>query len=372
MSDFDDIRPFTDAEVSVVMRRLINDAELRQTAVAFLFPYAARRWGWLLRPLVGLYLRVRFGGSRSVADFQRRLAKYMVRLEKRSIDRFTVSGLDKLDPQQAYLFVSNHRDIVMDPALMNWALYQNQFDTVRIAIGDNLLSKAFVSDLMRINKSFIVQRSFKGRREKLMAARKLSAYIHHSLTQEHANIWIAQREGRAKDGMDKTNPAVIGMFSLNRPKDMAYADYMHRLNIVPVAIAYEYDPCDVMKAKERYYQLERGGYEKGAHEDVQSIAKGMMGWKGRVHLSFGEPLKGDYQNDTEVAVAINRQIHGLFRLFETHETAHRWLHECPQDEAPGWVPEPLRRRVSAQPSELRPYILAQYANAVEAQQNAQP
>lgn len=368
-TQFDDIRPFNDVEVPRVMHRLLTDQELRQTAVAFLFPRAAKSWGWLLRPLIGGYLRFRFRGVRTVEQLQKRLDRYMARLEKRSTSSFTVSGLNRLDPAQAYLFVSNHRDIVMDPALVNWALYQHGFQTVRIAIGDNLLSKPFVSDLMRLNKSFIVQRSFKGRREKLMAAKKLSAYIHHSLTRENANIWIAQREGRAKDGIDKTNPAVVGMFSLNRPKAEPYADYIHALNVVPVAISYELDPCDQMKARERYYQLERGGYQKSPHEDVESIARGMSGWKGRVHLSFGEPLKGDYQNDTEVAVAINRQIHRNYRLFETHETAHRWLNECPQEDAPAWVPETLRRRVSSQPAELRPYILAQYANAVEAQQN---
>ncbi len=369
MSEFEDIRPFNDAEVPVVMRRLLSDRELRQTAASFLFPTAAHRWGWMLRPLIGLYLRMKFGRVRTIDDFQRRMEKYMTRLEQRSTSDFTVSGLSSLDPGKAYLFVSNHRDIVMDPALVNWALYQHGFQTVRIAIGDNLLSKPFVSDLMRINKSFIVRRSFKGRRDKLMAAKKLSAYIYHSLVAENANVWIAQREGRAKDGIDKTNPAVVGMFSLNRPKTQAYADYIRQLNVVPVAISYELDPCDQMKARERYYQLERGGYQKGEHEDVQSIAKGMTGWKGRVHLSFGEPLQGDYQNDTEVAVAINQQIHRIYRLFETHETAHRWLHECPQENGPAWVPEALRARVDSQPSELRPYILAQYANSVEAQQN---
>lgn len=372
MTQFDDIRPFEDKEVPAVMRRLLKDQALRRTAVAFLFPGLASRWGWLLRPLVGLYLRLRFGRVRNVDDFQRRLEGYLKRLLDRSTAGFTVSGLDRLDRSKAYLFVSNHRDIVMDPAFMNWSLYQHGFQTVRIAIGDNLLSQPFVSDLMRVNKSFIVKRSVPGRREKLMEARKLSAYIHHSIVEENANIWIAQREGRAKDGIDKTNPAVIGMFSLNRPKPRPYADYIRELNIVPVAISYEFDPCDAMKARERYYQLERGGYSKGKDEDVRSIAKGMSGWKGRVHLSFGEPLtEYDFQNDTEVAVAVDRQIHRMYRLFETHETAHRWLHECPEQEGPAWVPSELRKRVSKQAPELRPYILAQYANAVESQQNAE-
>ncbi|WLD59471.1 1-acyl-sn-glycerol-3-phosphate acyltransferase [Salinispirillum sp. LH 10-3-1] len=370
MSEFDDIRPYNDAEVPAVLRRVVADKELRMAMIAMLIPRLKQRWSWLLSPLIGVALRIQFLGVKTVDGFQRRLEGYLGRIIRRSSAEYTVSGLDKLDPNKPYLFVSNHRDIVMDPAFVNWALYQNGFKTIRIAIGDNLLSKPFVSDLMRLNKSFIVQRSVAGRREKLMAAKKLSAYIHHSIVQEQANIWIAQREGRAKDGVDKTNSAVIGMFSLSKPKDRTYADYVKELNIVPVAISYEYDPCDVMKARERYYQLEKGGYRKARNEDVRSIAQGISGWKGRVHLAFGDVLDGDYQNDAEVAVAIDAQIHRKYRLFETNETAHRWLNECPDDEGPHWVPEKLRERVKALPNDVRPYLLAQYANAVESQQNA--
>lgn len=370
MSEFDDIRPFNDAEVPAVLRRVVADHELRRAVISLLMPRFKARWSWLLSPLIGVALRVQFFGVKTVDDFQRRLEGYLGRIIKRSTESYSVSGLDKLDPNKPYLFVSNHRDIVMDPAFVNWALYQNGFKTIRIAIGDNLLSKPFVSDLMRLNKSFIVQRSITGRREKLMAAKKLSAYIHHSIVHERANIWIAQREGRAKDGVDKTNSAVIGMFSLTKPKDRSYADYVKELNIVPVAISYEYDPCDVMKARERYYHLERGGYKKARNEDVRSIATGISGWKGRVHLAFGDVLDGDYQNDAEVAVAIDQQIHRKYRLFETNETAYRWLHECPDNPAPHWVPERMRQRVAHLPDAVRPYLLAQYANAVESQQNA--
>ena len=136
-----------------------------------------------------------------------------------------------------YLFISNHRDIAMDPAFVNWVLYQNGFKTLRIAIGDNLLTKPFASDLMRLNKCFIVNRSATSPREKLKAAKKLSAYMHHSLTQDKSNLWIAQREGRAKDSLDITNPAIISMLALNKPKQEAFGDYIASLNIVPVSIS---------------------------------------------------------------------------------------------------------------------------------------
>ncbi len=370
MPRFDDIRPYTDDEVPAVVARLVRDPELRRSVVAFLLPGAAKRWGWLLRPLAGLYLRLRFARVRTVRGFQGRLESVLRRLIDRTTDEFSVSGLDRLEPCRPYLFISNHRDIVMDPAFMNWALYQNGFDTVQIAIGDNLLTKPFVADLMRLNKSFIVKRSVAGRREKLQAARDLSAYIYSALTDQRANIWIAQREGRAKDGIDRTNPAVVGMLTLGRDRDLPLAEHVRTMNVVPVAISYEYDPCDVMKARERYYQVERGGYQKARNEDVRSIALGMTGYKGRVHLAFGEPISGDFQNDTEVAVTIDRQVHKLYRLFATHEAADRWLRECPDEAAPDWVPKRLRERVAGYPVELRPYILAQYANAVASQRQA--
>lgn len=371
MSSFDAIRPYHDDEVPKVVRRLLQDQELRGVVTRFFFPRAHQRWAWLLRPLVGLYLGWRLKGVRTVQDFQLRLERPLEQIITRSTHQLSVSGLQKLSKDEAYCFVSNHRDIVMDPAFVNWTLHQHGFQTVRIAIGDNLLSKPFVADLMRLNKSFVVQRSLTDRRAKLQAARDLSAYIHHSIVNDQANVWIAQREGRAKDGIDRTNPALIRMLTLNKPKDQDFNTYLSQLKIVPVAISYEYDPCDQMKANERYHQLERGGYQKAEHEDVRSIATGISGWKGRVHLSFGQPLLAtDFQNETEVALAIDRQMHRTFKLFETHETGHRWLREHPEETAPSWVPEQLRDRVLALPVEVRPYLLAQYANAVDLQQDA--
>lgn len=371
MSSFDAIRPYHDGEVPVVVQRLLRDSELRRVVTRFFFPQAFNRWSWLLQPFVGFYLRWRLRGLRTIDDFQLRLEQPLRQIIERSTHQFTVSGLQALATDEPYCFISNHRDIVMDPAFVNWALHQNGLQTVRIAIGDNLLSKPFVADLMRLNKSFVVLRSLTDRREKLQAARTLSNYIHHSITSDRANVWIAQREGRAKDGIDRTNPALIRMLTMNKPKEVDFNTYLNALKIVPVAISYEYDPCDQMKANERYHQLERGGYQKAEHEDMRSIAMGIAGWKGRVHLSFGQPIRaGDFQNETEVALAIDRQMHRIFKLFETHETGHRWLRDHPEEAAPAWVPLQLRERVMALPPEVRPYLLAQYANAVDLQQEA--
>src|SRR5690606_16611962 len=220
----------------------------------------------------------------------------------------TTSGLENLNPQQAYLFVSNHRDIAMDPAFVNWTLYHNGCNTLRIAIGDNLLTKPYVADLMRLNKRFIVNRSAKAPREKLKAAKHLSAYIYHSIVNENHNIWIAQREGRAKDGCDKTNSAVVGMFTLARAKTTEFKDYIRSLNIVPVSISYELDPCDEAKARELYYQRTTGSYKRQKREAVNSLGLGIACTRRHVHVACGCVRRAEYQETGDVVEELDRQI----------------------------------------------------------------
>jgi hypothetical protein len=283
-----------------------------------------------------------------------------------------VSGLEQLNPVRPYLYMSNHRDIAMDPAFTNLALHRNNYETVRIAIGDNLLTKPWVSDLMRLNKSFIVKRSVSGPRELLKASKNLANYMQHSILQEHAPVWIAQREGRAKDGVDRTEPAIIKMLSLSRDKRaQEFGDHIQGLGIVPVAISYELDPCDALKANELYQLASQGNYEKGAQEDVASIAQGIAGEKGRVHVTFGTPLGGGFDTPEAVAAEVDRQIISGYCLHPTNIYAYRILHGA---DAP--VPDDLyleegdcsqaefEARIAALPEAHRPYALAIYANAV--------
>src|SRR5690606_21760891 len=189
----------------------------------------------------------------------------------------TNSGLDKLSHDKSYLFISNHRDIAMDPAFVNYMLYHAGFDTLFIAIGDNLLKRPFVNDLMRLNRSFIVKRSLKGR-ELLKSSKQLSEYIHHCIA-ENRNVWIAQREGRAKDGVDRTETALLKMLGMaRRPEGLAEA--LKPLHIVPVSISYEFDPCDALKGNELYQKTELGSYQKDDQSDINSIVTGMIGYKG--------------------------------------------------------------------------------------------
>ena len=209
MDDFADIRPYNDDEVPAVLARLLVDPELLRAISRLKFKYLAGILGWPLRQLVRGALQRELAGVNDVRGFQSVVEGYMSRMIEDSTAGFTVSGLDRLQKGEPYLLMSNHRDITLDPAFTNYALYHNGLDTVRIAIGDNLLTKPWVSDLMRLNKSFIVKRSATGPREVFKAYKELSAYIRHSIQVERAPIWIAQREGRAKDGIDRTEPAII-------------------------------------------------------------------------------------------------------------------------------------------------------------------
>jgi hypothetical protein len=326
MTEFDDIRPYRDDEVRSTLNRLLADQEFINAVTRLRFP-AIQNWlGWLLKPLVRSKLTRQFADVQDVAGFQAVVEKYMAAMMETRVKELTVSGLEKLDKHSAYLFISNHRDIAMDPAFVNWVLFHNDCNTLRIAIGDNLLTKPFASDLMRLNKSFIVNRSAKAPREKLKAAKHLSAYIYHSIANENANIWIAQREGRAKDGKDKTNSAVLGMIALNKPKTEEFAEYIRKLRIVPVSISYEYDPCDAAKARELFLQRTEGSYQKEENEDVRSIAMGIAGNKGNIHLAFGDVLDGDYQDTDELVAALDHQILGNYILHVTNCIAYEILH----------------------------------------------
>ena len=326
MTQFDDIRPYRDNEVRPTINRLLKDNEFLKVVARFRFPQFP---SWLLSamtPLVRRYLTQQTKNIATVHDLQMIIEGYVARMIKQTTSEFTLSGEEYLDKNKAHLFISNHRDIVVDPALVNWTLHHQGLHTLHIAIGDNLLTKPYVSDLMRLNKSFIVNRSATKPREKLKAAKHLSSYIHHSIVAEKANIWIAQREGRAKDGIDRTNSAVIGMLALSKPKSIALADYIRELNIIPVSISYENDPCDIAKANELHAHRHEGKYEKEEHEDAASIAKGITGFKGRVHIAFGEPLTGNYQNTDEVVAEIDQKIIANYVLHPSNCIAYQELH----------------------------------------------
>ncbi|SDN08303.1 1-acyl-sn-glycerol-3-phosphate acyltransferase [Vreelandella arcis] len=366
------IRPYMDHEVADVLARLSRDNELLNALTRFRLPRLARWAPPLARALASHAVRREIKGADSVREFQMRIASYMVRMIRTTTDAFDVTGLDKLDTDGAYLFIGNHRDISLDPAFVNYALYQADRDTVRIAIGDNLLKKPYVTDLMRLNKSFIVPRSARGKRAMLAAFQQLSAYIRHSITEDKHSIWMAQREGRAKNGIDQTDPAIIKMLTIasrTSNRDAAFGDAIAELKLVPVSISYEYDPCDVQKAQELYDIDTKGSYAKSEFEDISSIVAGITGTKGRVQLRFGTPVGADMATPDEVAAEIDRQVIGGYRLFPSHYLALEALGDAPELVARRAITREDRERFNARlagvPDALRPYWLAQYANPVK-------
>ena len=378
MGEFDAIRPYNDNEVPAVMARLLSDRAFLEVLTRFRFPRLASSLGWLLRPMIAYKLRREFGNSASVDALQLKIESYIDHTIEKATDGVTFGGTEQLVKGNAYLFLANHRDIVMDPAFTNYAVFQANLPTPRIAIGDNLLQKPYVSDLMRLNKSFIVHRSITGRREKLAAYQLLSAYINHSILKDNTSIWIAQAEGRAKDGDDRTDSAILKMFHMSR-KTEPFAEVIQSLNIVPVSISYEYDPCDLAKARELYIRASTGSYEKTPGEDDTSIALGITGYKGRVHVEFGQPVAESYDDAKQLAAALDRKILGGYRLFPVHYLAyHMWQARDESLQVPSaqslFTQEELSKaqiewdkRISQCPKEHLPYLIAQYATPVRNQ-----
>ncbi|QEA39717.1 glycerol acyltransferase [Pistricoccus aurantiacus] len=366
---FANIRPYRDEEVRPVLDRLAKDPELLDALTAYKLPRLARFLPRLAHTIATLAIRREMRGVNSVGDFQQRIESYMLRMIRTSTDGFGIIGLDKLDPDTAYLFISNHRDIALDPAFVNLALYQAGRNTVRIAIGDNLLQKPYVSDLMRLNKSFIVPRSAKGKRAMLAAYQTLSGYIRHSIVEDNHSVWLAQREGRAKDGIDRTDPTILKMLTMARrqtDKLASLGDAIRELRLVPVSISYEYDPCDIQKAKELHAVHAQGNYRKLEFEDIRSIVAGITGEKGHIQLHVGTPLNAEFEDYDAVADEIDRQILAGYRLFPSHQLAL---------EASGRAPELVdlshvetadrqrfEQRLAQVPEQLRDWWLAQYAN----------
>jgi hypothetical protein len=264
-------------------------------------------------------------GVTSAEDFQKKVIRpFLKAVEQSSISNFTFSGTEHLSPEQSYLFVSNHRDIVLDSAYLNIILLEQGMRTSQIAIGDNLVANRLTELLFKINKSFVVKRSGNPR-EIYNHAVTLSQYIKETVTKQKDSVWIAQREGRAKDGNDKTQISLLKMLSLSNKGDLI--EHFKALNITPVSISYEYDPCGYLKTKEHLDKKSNPNYKKVFHDDAQHLLLGIKGHKGHVHFHFEKPLNKrldileEAANPKEVlhslasiidkAIHINYQLHPI-------------------------------------------------------------
>ncbi|OEY67596.1 1-acyl-sn-glycerol-3-phosphate acyltransferase [Marinobacter sp. X15-166B] len=389
MQEFDGIRPYSDEETTAAFTRLVQDPEFIDLIARFKSPRLSRWFPRLVRMRVKAWMHEKFGGLTRIDDIQAQLSSHVAALVDKTTTRVTQSGLERLDKQSAYLFISNHRDIVFDPMVVNYLLYSQGFSTTRIAIGDNLLQNRLFAELMRLNKSFIVRRNMTSPREMRDAYLLLSSFICHSIDTNHS-IWIAQREGRAKNGIDQTDPAIIKMFYMCRKKSgLAFDEAMNRMHIVPVSISYEYDPCDADKARELEARAREGSYTKTEGEDTEQILKGLTGFKGRVHVHFGSPIKDSPDNPKALATRIDNEMNANYHLHASNLVAYQ--QRAQQDAAHGpadmlaglvtadtWsdtdlaaAEEHLNRRLNACAPAQRPYLRDMYANPVASALKAQ-
>jgi len=361
---FIDIRPYNDDEVAGVLARLKSDRALADNLAKLRLPRLKVAAPWVARWLITQWVRWKLRGVETVAKFQQLVEPQLQRQIAATAD-FSSSGLENLSANESYLFISNHRDIAMDPAFTNYALFSSGHRTCSVAIGDNLLRESWIADLMRINKSFIVKRNIKAPKELFAASRQLAKFIRYTISENQGPVWIAQREGRAKNGCDATEPAVIKMLSLSQDRKLeSIEDALASLNIVPLAISYELDPCDGAKAAE----LAGGAdYTKADDEDVQSIGLGIAGQKGRVHLEFGAPLMGEQLDVATVVAAIDKHVARGYRLFETNLWAWQRLEDTASQPPVAVYPGTVSRaafdaRIDALPETHRMLALEMYAN----------
>ena len=261
----------------------------------------------------------------SYDDFQHKVTAgfFIPAILENSTTGFSVSGGDNLDKNKGYLFISNHRDIILDCTLLDYALKQKNLPLCEMAVGDNLMVNQLVEDLFRMNGGIIIKRNLP-MREKYLESIRISEYFVETVSEENKSIWVAQKSGRSKDGRDHTQSAIIKMLYLSKKKEgCSFSELIKKCNIVPVAISYQYDPNDINKGREEVTKEHNDGkYEKKKYEDLISMVKGLRCQKGQVHVSIGNPLEGEYNTPEEVAAAIDREIHLNYRLFDTNYLAY--------------------------------------------------
>ena len=297
---FDNIRPYNPDELHDAFSRLINEPTFLALIQQFM-------------PQIPLeQVRAQMLNIPNATVFQKTFIVPLLNdIEAKHSKGITASGIDSIT--RPALFVSNHRDIVMDSALMDLVLFRAGLDSVEIGIGDNLLAAPWIRTLVRINKSFIVQRGLPVR-EMPKAFLELSGYIRHAITKKQTGVWIAQREGRAKDSNDRTQESILKMFALSGTK--SFIENLKELNICPATISYEYDPCDYLKAKEFQQKRDNANFKKSPQDDLLNMKTGIMGDKGHVHFTFTPSINAELE---EIATSIDNrkaQIEAVVKLID--------------------------------------------------------
>ena len=303
MQKFDAIRPFYDSEINEALHDVVNHPMMK-TMMNFTFPEVEDEvWKEQLKK------------THSIRDFQCNFIYNTIQkvLEKSS-EGLTTSGFEKLEKNTSYLFISNHRDILLDTTLLNVCLFEHGLVMTASAIGDNLVKKAFLSTLAKLNRNFLVLRGLTPR-EMLQSSKLLAEYMGQLLLRENRSVWIAQREGRTKDGNDETNPGVLKMIGMGSD-EVNLMDYFKKLRIVPVSISYEYDPTDVLKMPQLMAEANNEVYIKDKNEDFMTILSGIMGTKKRIHISVGDVLDTEIDKIVAENDNANKQVQALAQVID--------------------------------------------------------
>lgn len=369
MTRFDQIRPYKDEEVNGALQKVYGHPMIK-ALLHFAFPDKTPET-----------IREEVLACNSIRDFQTKVIYHAVKnVIERSSEGFTTNGFETLDSDTPYLFISNHRDIILDTSLLNVALYEHRQIMTASAIGDNLVQKPFLMALSKLNRNFLIRRGLTPR-EMLQSSRLVSEYIRDLIGLEKRSVWIAQREGRTKDGNDQTHQGVLKMIGLAAGKGDVM-EYFKKIRIVPVSISYEYDPTDMLKMPElmaKHYDKE---YVKSNNEDFNSILKGATGQKKHIHISIGDVLDGeldDIRNSGEpvnkqyqmLADVIDCQIHKNYKLWPSNYMAYDLLYNTTRfqneynEKQKRQFDRRIARRVEKNNEVALKNFLAMYANPVK-------
>ncbi len=368
MQKFDAIRPYYDTEINAAICEVLHHPMMK-ALMNFTFPELADEvWKEQLKK------------THSIRDFQCNFIYHSVQqVLRNSAEGLSTSGFEKLEPNTAYLFISNHRDIILDTSLLNAALFEHGLVMTASAIGDNLVKKSFLKSLSRMNRNFLVQRGLPPR-ELLQSSKLMSEYIARLLRRENRSVWIAQREGRTKDGNDATHPGVLKMLAMGAGDDHQL-HYFKKARIVPVAISYEYDPTDALKMPQLLAEANNEKYIKEKNEDFMTLLSGIMGQKKRIHIHIGKTLDTEIDDILAETDNTNKQIQALaqkiddsiicdYRLWPTNFIAYDLLNQSADfahkytDGEKQLFERRLELRIDATDPNQMQSFLAMYANPV--------
>ena len=368
MNKFDSIRPYEDSEVEAVLSSLCSNVNViralidsSDSSLISLLPFKEK--------IISLYLKHKTKNISSIIEYQNLFESIVSNVVNQSINSLSVSGLENLDKNKGYLFISNHRDITLDSALLNLKLHQNGFQTTNNAVGNNLMTESWASDLMRLNKSFIIDRSDKSKKDIYKSLILASEFICNSILNKNESVWIAQKQGRSKDGIDFTDPTVLKMIHLSRRKLSSIDECFNNLNVVPITISYEKDPNDLLKTRELYLTSVNSKYEKEPREDLLSIADGIRGQKGNVHLSIGSKMTFISDSYDDIAFQLTKEIKSSYKIHPTNIAAcliqgrevpnHTFSNE-EIDNAMQY----LKERMHTMQDDMHSFYLNQYSNSI--------